>query len=91
MRPVAQQSDALTQVTAESDVGAKPPFGEGTIDQKPGRPEVADALELSAIESLVRGSIIRLVEGPRAVVEGRETPGRSPIGVSENPAGTGVG
>jgi len=33
VRPVAQQSDALTQVTAESEVGANPPLGEGTMDQ----------------------------------------------------------
>jgi hypothetical protein len=32
-RPTAQQSDAVTQVTAESIVGAKPALGELTIDQ----------------------------------------------------------
>ena len=33
VRPTAQQSEAVMHVTAERDVGAKPPLGEGTIDQ----------------------------------------------------------
>jgi hypothetical protein len=34
-RPTAQQSEALTQVSAESAVGANPVLGELTIDQRP--------------------------------------------------------
>ena len=62
MRPTAQQSDAATHVTAESDVGAKPPSGEVMIDQRPAAVEDSGMLEKPAVGRLLKESTCWLTE-----------------------------
>jgi hypothetical protein len=53
VRPTAQQSDSVTHVTAESDVGAAPPLGELTIDHLPATAADNGILRERAVEPLL--------------------------------------